>query len=213
MAPKRDALPEPSVRERILRGAASAFGHLGYTNTRVEDIVQEARISRPTFYKVFESKDDVFLALSERHHRTIRERLSQAFSSGTDPLEQIERALESFLRWRAELGPVGRVLDLEARSPGTVLVDQRRRTLAHVLGLVQESLKRSGRAPADPALLRALIAGTENIADELFDGDSVSESVLQRAKTIALRLHLGALGAESDVSPRAAASARGRSRL
>ena len=213
MAPKREALPEPSLRERILRGAASAFGRLGYASTRVEDIVQESGISRPTFYKLFESKDDVFLALSDRHHRTIRERLSQAFSAAADPLEQIDRALESFLRWRAELGPVGRVLDLEARSPGTVLVDQRRRTLAHVIGLVQQGLARAGRSPVDPALLRALIAATENIADELFDGGSVPESVLQRAKAIALRLHLGALAAEPGVPPRAAALVRGRSRL
>jgi AcrR family transcriptional regulator len=212
MAAKGDALAEPSLRERILRGAASAFGRLGYASARVEDIVRESGISRPTFYKLFESKDDVFLALSERHHRTIRERLSEAFASGSEPLAQIDRALESFLRWRAELGPVGRVLDLEARSPGTLLVDQRRRTLAHVLGLVQQGLKRAGRAPVDPALLRALIAATENIADELFDGDRVPESVLQRAKAIALRLHLGALGQGDQRTPRAAAPARPRSR-
>lgn len=187
----------PSVRERILRGAASAFGRLGYASTRVEDIVQESRVSRPTFYKLFASKDDVFIVLSERHHRAIRERLSEAFASVEDPLEQLARAIESFLRWRAELGAVGRVLDLEARSPARLLEDQRSRTLDHVLGLVQTGLKRAGREPAEPVLLRALIAATEHVADELFgSGGSVSESALQHAKSVALRLHLGALAAD-----------------
>lgn len=206
---KVEGTAQSSVRERVLRGAASVFGRLGYASTRVEDIVREAGISRPTFYKVFASKDAVFIALSERHHRTIRERLSVAFAAEAAPAAQLERAIESFLRWRAELGPVGRVLDLEARSPGTVLEDQRRRTLSYVLSLVQGGLQRSGREAADPALLRALIAATENIADELFDGANVPESVLQRAKGIALRLHLGALGAGVEAAaPRAAASRR-----
>jgi AcrR family transcriptional regulator len=194
-----DKLSESSVRERILYGAASAFGRLGYASTRVEDIVLESGVSRPTFYKLFESKDDVFIVLSERHHRTIRERLSQAFASVEDPLEQLDRAIESFLRWRAELGPVGRVLDLEARSPATLLEDQRSRTLAHVIGLVQAGLARAGREPAEPVLLRALIAATEHIADELFAaGGSVPESALQHAKSIALRLHLGVLAAADE---------------
>jgi AcrR family transcriptional regulator len=213
MAPKEDAFAEPSLRERILLGAAAAFGRLGYASTRVEDVVLESGVSRPTFYKLFDNKDAVFLALSERHHRTIRERLSEAFASAGDPMLQIDRALDSFLRWRAELGPVGRVLDLEARSPGTLLSDQRRRTLAHVLSLVQQGLKRAGRAPVDPALLRALIAATENVADELFEGGPVPESVLQRAKSIALRLHLGALAQDQAGAPAAAAGSRRPSRL
>jgi AcrR family transcriptional regulator len=186
--------PESPLRKRILSGASSVFGRLGYGATRVEDIVQASGISRPTFYKVFDSKDDVFLALSARHHRTIRERLRQAYASSDDPLEQLERALESFLRWRAELGPVGRVLDLEARSPGTLLQGQRRRTLNHAVALVQAGVKRAGGQPIDPVLLRALIAGTENIADELFVTGEVSENLLQRAKALVMRLHLGVLG-------------------
>lgn len=190
-----------ALRERILKGAASAFGRLGYAETRVEDIVEDTGISRPTFYKMFASKDAVLDALSERHHAGIRERLLQALESTEDPVLQLERSLESFLRWRAELGPVGCVLDLEARGPSKRLSADRMRTLDFVIELGQAGLVRAGRPEADPALLRALVAAAENVADELFVETPVSERTLQRAKAIVFRVHAGALAQPGDPVP------------
>lgn len=198
--PRHDPHTE-ALRERVVRGAASAFGRLGYADTRVEDIVEDTGISRPTFYKVFESKDAVFFALSERHHAAIRERLDQAAASSPDPILQLERSIESFLRWRTELGPVGRVLDLEARGPSSRLAADRKGTLEHAIGLVQRGLARAGREPVDSVLLRALVAAAENVADELFTELPVPESTLQRAKDIVFRLHGGALGQAGDPIP------------
>jgi AcrR family transcriptional regulator len=189
----KDTKSATVLRERILQGAAQAFGKLGHAETRVEDIVAETGISRPTFYKVFHSKDAAFVALSEVHHDTIRERLRDAFASTSDAALQLERAIESFLRWRAELGPVGRVLDLDARSPRTLLAKHRKRTLEYVSSLLQKGLRASGRGEVDPVLLRALVAASENVADELFGAQQVSERTLQRAKAIVLRLYAGAL--------------------
>lgn len=198
--PTLDAHTE-ALRERIVRGAASAFGRLGYADTRVEDIVEDTGISRPTFYKVFESKDAVFSALSERHHAAIRERLDEAAASTSDPVLQLERSIESFLRWRSELGPVGRVLDLEARGPSSRLAADRKGTLEHAIALVQRSLSRAGRKAVDPVLLRALVAAAENVADELFTELPVPEHTLRRAKDIVFRLHGAALGQAGDPIP------------
>lgn len=190
-----------ALRDRILRGAASAFGRLGYTETRVEDIIADTGISRPTFYKMFDSKDAVLNALSERHHDAIRQRFVQAAQSTDQPALQLERALESFLRWRAELGPVGRVLDLEARGPGVRLSKHRKEMLEFVIELSQANLRRAGRDEVDPALLRALVAAAENVADELFSALPVAESTLQRAKAIVFRVHAGAIARPGDRIP------------
>jgi TetR/AcrR family transcriptional regulator len=190
-----------ALRERILQGAAAAFGRLGYAATRVEDILAETAISRPTFYKVYDSKDAVFLALSERHHHAIRERLRDAVASSEDPIVQHERCIEAFLRWRAQLGPLGRVLDVEARAPGSRLRQHRARTLRLVLELTQAGIASIGRPPVDPTLLRALIAAAECTADELFAQGQVSERLLQRAKAIVLRIHLMALLTPGDAIP------------
>lgn len=193
-APKKVDPRADALRERVLRGAASALGRLGYTATRVEDMVADAGVSRPTFYKFWTSKDDVLDALSELHHASIRERLTQAVESSDDPLVQLQRAIESFLRWRIELGPVGRVLDLEARAPGSRLSGHRRKMLECVLALLQRGIGAMGGEPADPVVLRALVAAAEHVADELAAEPKVSERALQQAKDIVLRVYLGALG-------------------
>lgn len=203
-----------ALRERVLRGAASAFGRLVYADTRVEDIVADASVSRPTFYKFWTSKDDVLEALSELHHRTIRERLAQSMDSSDDPLVQLERSIESFLRWRAELGPVGRVLDLEARAPATRLSDHRKQMLDYVVAQIQRGASTAGGEPAEPVLVRALIAAAEQVADELAAEPKQSERALQNAKEIILRVYLGALAQPVASRPvgRATASSRPRER-
>lgn len=190
-----------ATRERILTGAAKAFGELGYAKARVEDILLAADVSRPTFYKVYRTKDDVFEALSDRHHREIRERIERAVKGVSDPLEQITGMVDAFLRWRAGLGAVGRVLDLQARTPGSRLARHRRATLRAVARLSEEQLKAAGRAPVDPVLIQALIAAMESVADSLLADGRPSETVVDRARWNALRIVAAVMAAPGDPVP------------
>lgn len=187
-----------ATRERILAGAAEAFGRLGHA-TRVEDILQAADVSRPTFYKAFDSKDDIFDALSERHHRDIRERIVRSIVGISDPAAQLEATTDAFLRWRAELGPIGRVLDVEARTPGSRIAHHRVKTLAEMTALFAERMRAVGRGEVDPVLFYGLIAALEGTADMLLSKHPVSAGALERAKRNALRILSGSLAAPGDV--------------
>jgi len=184
---------EDRLRERILVGAAEAFGRLGYADTRVEDILHASSISRPTFYRVFKSKEEVFDALSSLHHEEIRRRIVDAAASTDDLILRLERALLAFARWRADLGPIGRVLDAEARGPGSRQRAQREAILGTAVGLVHDIVHAAGHPTPDPALLRGLIAANEAIADELLTGEGVGEAEIQRAKELMTRIFLGTL--------------------
>jgi AcrR family transcriptional regulator len=48
-------------RARLLDAMARTVGERGYANTTVSDAVRVARVSRGTFYALFESKEDCFL--------------------------------------------------------------------------------------------------------------------------------------------------------
>ena len=180
--------------ERILEGASRAFGKLGYAAVRVEDILLEAGVSRPTFYKLYSTKEEVFQALSELHHREIRE-LMRAVprSSGLTSEALVEALVSAFLGWRAGLGAVGRVLDQEARTPGSPIAAERRKTLQEMTALMNALLRESGRREADPILLMALIAGLESVADALLSGKRSDAAALGRARAIALQLVSGVL--------------------
>lgn len=177
------------------------FGKLGYGKVRVEDILRAADVSRPTFYKVYRNQDDVFRVLSERHHREIRRRILLATQTCEDPLIQLAATVEAFLEWRAGLGPLGRVLDLEARTPGTKIAGHRRATLKAMTELTAERMKAAGRRPADPVLITALIAAMESVADSLLLRQPVTPSALDRARRNALRIVAGALAQPGDPVP------------
>ncbi len=189
------------MKARILEGAAEAFGRLGFASVRVEDIIAAARVSRPTFYKVYTSKDDVFEALSERHHREIRRRIQEAVAAQSEPATQLAAMIDAFLRWRAGLGPVGRVLDLEARTPGTSIAHHRKATLRAMVQLSAERMRAVGREPADPVMTSALIAALESVADSLLLTPGVDEAILARANHIAIRIVGAALAQPDDVLP------------
>jgi AcrR family transcriptional regulator len=199
--PSSTSFVTEETRERMIDGAAEAFSELGYGVTRVEDILQAADVSRPTFYKAFESKDEIFEILSERHHREIRERVVRSVEGILEPNAQIEAMVDAFMRWRAHLGPLGRVLDQEARTPGTRLAKQRRETLDAIAGLGRQLMRRAGRGDVDPMMFHAIVVALEGLADALLQKRPVKETAVERAKRIALRLIGGSLGAPGDVIP------------
>ena len=188
------------TRASILDGAAQAFGKLGYAATRVEDVLEASGLSRPTFYKVFDSKDDVFEALSEAHHREIRERIVRSLEGESDPNKQVENIVDAFMRWRAELGPIGRVLDQEART-GTRLAKHRRETLDAMTAWATSRFRAEGRGDLDPVLVHGLIGAMEAVADSLVSSPPVREAAIDRAKRIGLRIVAASLATPGDAVP------------
>jgi AcrR family transcriptional regulator len=68
------ALPRVSARrertrERLLDAAAQVFAGVGFGAASVEAIAEAAGFTRGAFYSNFESKDELFLALTERQSR------------------------------------------------------------------------------------------------------------------------------------------------
>src|SRR4051794_24859038 len=57
----REAVAE-SQRNRIHQGMIEVVSERGYPETRVVDVIGVAGVSRKTFYELFDSKEDCFLA-------------------------------------------------------------------------------------------------------------------------------------------------------
>ena len=68
--------PEEANRKRdqIIVAATTVFLRYGHARTTMNDVAEEARISRPALYLVFPRKEDIFAAVTER---LIRDKLEQ----------------------------------------------------------------------------------------------------------------------------------------
>ncbi|MGH3353773.1 MAG: TetR/AcrR family transcriptional regulator [Nocardioides sp.] len=92
------------TRQHLLKAATEAFIRLGYLSCSVEDILQEADVSRGTFYAHFKSKKAIFAAVIEE---SLDSRLRGTAVSEVDvPLvrdrieESVRRFLDSYWRGR-----------------------------------------------------------------------------------------------------------------
>lgn len=67
----RDAAPDPSLpaRERILRTAHELFYRDGIRATGIDRVIEQAGVTKVTFYRHFPSKSDLILAFLDYRHR------------------------------------------------------------------------------------------------------------------------------------------------
>ncbi|MDX6742466.1 helix-turn-helix domain-containing protein [Actinocorallia sp. A-T 12471] len=129
----RNALPAQEVarlqRERLCRAMAEAMAEKGYAATSVEDVLRRSGVSRLTFYRLFSSKADCFLAALDRANEILRTRIADAvaeFGDGGDALARTEHALDAYFRMLEEELPYARVCLVEIYAAGPVAVAHRR---------------------------------------------------------------------------------------
>jgi AcrR family transcriptional regulator len=77
----RRRLPRAERREQILVAATTAFARHGFADTSLDDIAEEAGVTRVLLYRHFDSKAELYRALLDRACTRLAERV------GTDDFE------------------------------------------------------------------------------------------------------------------------------
>lgn len=102
------------TRESLILAARSAFIRIGYIDCSVEDILQEANISRGTFYAHFSSKKAVFGAVVTQH---IQERISRTEvtdAGSSDYRDRVRLTIERFLMNYSDTQDISLVIEQAA---------------------------------------------------------------------------------------------------
>src|SRR5258706_6383628 len=186
-------LGEPSggslaIRMRILEGAAAAFGKRGFADTSVEDILEAAGVSRPTFYKVYRNQEEAVETLAETTYLSLIQALKNAVASVASPGAKLEQATEAYLRWRLSSGAFGRALDHESRRRGSSAASQRRAMMAAAAAFFEDEVGKGHREGVDPLIYVGLIAALESVAHTLLRELKVGEAEIERRKRVILRI-------------------------
>jgi AcrR family transcriptional regulator len=192
-------LGEAEARARILGGAARIFSERGVREVSVEDILDAGGVSRRTFYRLYDSKEDVVAAL----YRLGTERLLDACRLGVseekDPVRQIQRCVDAHLRSAHDLGRLVFVLGGEAQRHESVLHQRRMETHAELVTLLMSSATAS-KTHIDPLLVRGLVLALEGVTrivlEEGDEGRSVSDASIERARGVMIRMATSALVGE-----------------
>ena len=154
----------------LLRAGREVFSRHGFDRVRVEDILEEAGVSRHSFYRFFDSKQDVLGRLTERVTRKLVTDLVEAVSATSDPATKVRSAVEIYLRWIRDLGPFHRVLQNQQTIPGTPQEAMRRQALRGLCDLLQrEARPIVGDVVDDELLISSIIAAIDGIGRQMIE--------------------------------------------
>jgi AcrR family transcriptional regulator len=191
----RSAKGSPSTRLKILEGATRAFARGGYTETTVDDIIAAAGVSRPSFYKFFANKDEVFDHLHESFSLSMIQMIKGAVLGADDALDKLENGTEAFLRCIAVTGPLARTLHAESQHPGSRLAARYAESISSMTSFFESEGVKLERGDTDPLIYQGLVAAIEAIGLSLVDEGHgrIRESDIERCKRTILQIMRGTL--------------------
>lgn len=179
-------------RQQLLEHALTVLSRRGYAATRVEDICAAAGVSRATFYRYFENKDEVFDALIDL---MMAEALDTASHLGAVTADDAGHA--TLARWLADLvsiterwGPLVdevnmmRVSNPEPRARAVVLT-------ARFAEVLAERFTQGGVTHVDTKMAAlAIIAMTDRTAHQVrtWNVDIDRRDVVESLATLAMKM-------------------------
>lgn len=81
-------------RQRILETTAYLFHHQGYNNTGINQIIQEAKVAKASFYHHFTSKEDLCIEYLNKRHKYWFNSLNEYTSTAVSSSEKILRSFD-----------------------------------------------------------------------------------------------------------------------
>jgi AcrR family transcriptional regulator len=153
-------------RERLIVAMLNAAAELGYLETNVQDVIDRAGVSRPTFYEHFSNKEDCFLAAFDTSAERLRKKVEAATRKGDDVWrDRVRFALEAVLRFASREPDTARTMVVEARAASATAVRRRVELLdefAQCLQSQAEELLAEGRSQTT-VTASGIIGGVESL--------------------------------------------------
>jgi AcrR family transcriptional regulator len=151
-------------RERLLAAMLRAASELGYREANVQDVIERAGVSRPTFYEHFANKEACFLAAFDVTADRLRERVGVAAEKGGDSLrDRLRFGLETLLHFAATEPEAARTLIVEARAASIDAVMRRDDLLDHFADCIDVQVRELlPDAPSySPVTAAGIVGGVE----------------------------------------------------
>ena len=141
-------------RRRVLDAARRHFMAQGYSDTGIEAVARDAKVSTATLYALFPSKTHLFNAVIDEAGQEFAGRIAAVSASGGDPLEQLRGFASAYARFMSDpfVRSVFRLVAAERRRFTPVaqtMYDLGRNRFGAALMGILERLRADGRFAGD----------------------------------------------------------------
>ena len=167
-------------RRRLIAAAAVVFSTRSLPEVTVQDVLDEAGLSRGTFYAFFADKADLLAALYRDSIDLLHARRLDATSHATTAVDCVLRGFTVFSEFHATSARLIRVLASEALRPGSPLGPIRddfvERTVEFYASRIEDL---DGRSP-DRHTIRALVLMSDSLHLHMLNTTSVTDEDIDR---------------------------------
>ncbi len=168
------------ARERILDSASKLFYHVGYHNTRMDDIAKSIGVTKGTLYLYFKNKEDLLIMACQRNVTLLEESLKNAIKS--DFLDSFDEFFEEEMRMPdyVRFHWIFSLTEVETNNRIKEILAESYRKYVDLIAAVLEELmeKQVISATVDSVLLaQMLIAFHNGILTSMLQGLGQDESV------------------------------------
>jgi AcrR family transcriptional regulator len=125
-------------RSRLLAAAVLAVDELGYADTRVSDVTSRARVSRRTFYALFENREECFTAVFEDVVELVEGEIAAVGLGGLAWRERVRGGLLVILSFLDREPVLARVCVVQAMRGGMKVQERREEILEGLAAVVDE---------------------------------------------------------------------------
>jgi AcrR family transcriptional regulator/DNA-binding MarR family transcriptional regulator len=146
-------------RARLLTGAVGAIEQYGYAGATVAHITTRARVSRRTFYELFDNRDACLAALIEDVVVSIEDEIAAANLNALPWRERVRGGLVVLLAFFDREPVLARVCVVQALHGGAGVLDSREAILARLLGVLDQGRDAGPRAAQCTALTAEGLVG------------------------------------------------------
>ena len=143
---KESAKADPRVRQALVDAANSCFETYGIKKTTIIDVCEKAGLSRPTFYRFFDNKQDLLLSIAldeisriASQHTRFREKYEDLDELFTEAIHFgiVESQKSPVVSW--QLSPANEDLVLQSVSTASNLMDMQEKSWEPLLSMAEEA--------------------------------------------------------------------------
>lgn len=174
-APTFKRLPRAVREQQMLDAAVKVFSRRGFHAASMDEIAEDAGISKPMVYAYLGTKEELFVACLHREGTRMMQAIAGAAAPELPADERLWRGLRAFFGFVGAHRDGWAVLYRQARGEQPFageLAGMRARLVDIVAGMLDHALRAEGREAGETDLevvAYALVGATESLADWLAD--------------------------------------------
>jgi TetR/AcrR family fatty acid metabolism transcriptional regulator len=128
-------------RKKILDAATKVFARVGFSNTRIQDVAQEAGIAHGTVYLYFKSKDDLFISIFQESLGELIDYISSEVQKKDSAEDKLRRMISLQLDVIEENPDLTKLILIEFPGTGNFLNDRNIDVLSNYIDVIGDVLK------------------------------------------------------------------------